>query len=284
LATFKHRFVVPCMPDVSAYAPYLDEAHAAGVFSNFGPLAVRFEAAVLARYGGASEAAVTAANATVGLSAALIAAGVRGPVLVPGFTFPASLGAVRAANLEPVVVDVDAVTWATSADLIEQALDRPAGCRDSCRTGCEGGCRADAVMLVAPFGMRTDFSEAIRVCRARGLTVVIDNAAGLGIARQPLCGDPGVYEVFSLHATKTFAVGEGGVVVCHASKDAAVRGALNFALKTNGAPDGPFWGFNGKLSELHAAAVGSSTGTHCQGARPASCGSAMPLRPASRPM
>jgi dTDP-4-amino-4,6-dideoxygalactose transaminase len=59
--------------------------------------------------------------------------------------------------------------------------------------------------------------------------------------------------VFSLHATKPFAVGEGGVIFAHRAHEAALRSALNFALNSYARPEGPAWGFNGKMSEFHAA-------------------------------
>jgi len=62
-----------------------------------------------------------------------------------------------------------------------------------------------------------------------------------------------VFEVFSMHATKPFAVGEGGVIFADRVHDAALRSALNFALNSHAAPRGPVWGFNGKMSEFHAA-------------------------------
>src|SRR5262249_56628721 len=46
---------------------------------------------------------------------------------------------------------------------------------------------------------------------------------------------------------------EGGVIFAHRSHDAALRSVLNFALGSYENPEGPHWGFNGKMSEFHAA-------------------------------
>lgn len=54
-----------------------------------------------------------------------------------------------------------------------------------------------------------------------------------------------------MHATKPFAVGEGGVVFSHREWESSLRRALNFGLPDWNTPPG--WGINGKMSELHAA-------------------------------
>src|SRR3989337_1820041 len=109
---FKHRFIEARLPPISTYIDRVQDIYESGIFSNFGPVSQLFEEKILAKYGDGRECCVAAANATAGLSAALIAARVKGSVLVPAFTFPASSGAVRAANLTPVIVDVDRTTWA----------------------------------------------------------------------------------------------------------------------------------------------------------------------------
>jgi dTDP-4-amino-4,6-dideoxygalactose transaminase len=231
---YRYRLVQPDLPPPEDYLPLLRQMHQSGWYSNFGPLATTFERGLLERFGSAGETCVTCCNATAGLSAALLASGRLGRVLIPAFTFAASLGAVRAAGMTPVVVDVDATSWVLNRELLVAALDA---------TG------ATAVMLVAPFGMRRDWRAEIEVCGSRGAAVVIDDAGGLGVPRAtPVQQD--VFEIYSMHATKPFAVGEGGAIFSHAGNDAALRGALNFALASS---EAPAWGFNGKMSELHAA-------------------------------
>jgi dTDP-4-amino-4,6-dideoxygalactose transaminase len=112
---------------------------------------------------------------------------------------------------------------------------------------------ASAVMLVAPFGIKRGWEAELAICRQRGVAVVIDNASGLGGPRPPNAFGEEVFEVFSMHATKPFAVGEGGAILAHRSHDAALRSALHFALSSHVEPGGPVWGFNGKMSEFHAA-------------------------------
>jgi dTDP-4-amino-4,6-dideoxygalactose transaminase len=235
---FRHRLVVPDLPAPSEYLPLLEEIFANGWYSNFGPLVRRFESQLLDAIGAPDESCVTCNNATAGLSAALLASGRPGPVLIPAFTFPASLGAVRAAGMAEIVVDVGMDDWALGGPLLERAL---------AETG------ASLVMLVAPFGMQRNLEATLAICQKRGATVIIDSASSLGGPRSARDRGEGVFEVFSMHATKPFAVGEGGAIFAHRMHDGALRSALNFALNSYANPAGPAWGFNGKMSEFHAA-------------------------------
>ena len=90
-------FIRPDVPPISAWVPILAEAYEAGRFSNFGPLSRRLEAALAATWGGAESACVATSSCTAALAAPLIAAGVRGRVVLPAFTFPATLTAIRMA-------------------------------------------------------------------------------------------------------------------------------------------------------------------------------------------
>jgi dTDP-4-amino-4,6-dideoxygalactose transaminase len=235
-ASYRHRLVLPDLPAPAEYLSLLEEMRANGWYSNFGPLVRRFEVGLLAHFGASDETCVTCCNATAGLSAALLATGRSGQVLLPAFTFPASLGAVRAAGMTPIVVDIDAQTWALSAPVLDRAL---------AETG------AGLVMLVTPFGIQRSWDAQLKICRKHGAAVVIDNAAGLGGPRTAESED--LFEVFSLHATKPFAVGEGGAIFAHRDYDAVLRSVVNFALGSYDKPEGPAWGFNGKMSEFHAA-------------------------------
>lgn len=235
---FRFPTVRPAVPKPEDWLPYLRESYERHWFTNFGPAATRFEAALAAQFGEADDAFVAASSATAALTACLIAEGVRGTVLLPAFTFPASVAAIRAAEATPALVDVDPVSWACDLASLERGLDR---------TG------AAAVMLVAPFGITQDFSGHVALCEARGVVVVVDNAAGLGgggRARRMLRG--AAYEVYSLHVTKPFALGEGGAIQCPKDRVDSLRSALNFGLPWSAERTGGR-GINGKMPEVSAA-------------------------------
>lgn len=234
------RFPVirPALPPVDRWAGLLAESYEAKRFSNFGPLAQRLEAALAAAWGAEVSACVLVSSGTAAITAPLVACGIRGPVLLPAFTFPATLAAVRMACAEPVLVDVCPRTWTTDAETLDAAF-------------AASGARAAVVLR--PFGLRTDLAAHARVAERHGAVLVIDDAAGLGVERAVPEADPWVYEAYSLHATKPFGIGEGGVVFAHRSVADRLRRAINFGLPN---PDGrhePTWGINGKMPEVQAA-------------------------------
>ncbi|MBT2188113.1 DegT/DnrJ/EryC1/StrS family aminotransferase [Sphingobium nicotianae] len=235
---FAIQSVVPDLPEPADYLPWLERMHQSGYYSNFGPLCREFSHRMLGEFGSDAEECVPCGSATAGLSAALVACKVERPVLIPAFTFPATLSAVRAAGLEAIVMDVASDDWVPHPDQVDEALTMSG---------------AGAIILVAPFGIRFDFSVHIDVCRRHGAIIIIDCAAGMGVPRVNFCEAADLFEVFSLHATKPFGVGEGGLVFCHSSRRDAVQSALNFALSSYQSEAGPHWGFNGKISEMHIA-------------------------------
>ena len=133
---------------------------------------------------------------------------------MPAFTFAASAGAVLS-GLVPL-----------GYGRITEDLDDRSGRVGSNLRLPEIG----AVMLVSPFGIPQDFSEHIAICERHGRAVVIDNAAGLGSTRPNRGARPNVAEVFSMHATKPFGIGEGGAVFAHPRLEEPLRAAMNFSL------------------------------------------------------
>jgi dTDP-4-amino-4,6-dideoxygalactose transaminase len=234
----KYRFplIRPVVPPVAKWAHYLEPAYRAKWFSNFGPVVGQFEIELSKRLCHADEVITTANNCTSGIAAALIARNVFGTVFVPAFTFPATVSGVIMTGAKPCVLDVERDTWCLSASLLEGALNSE---------------KCDAVVLVAPFGLRQDFAAHFEICARHGVLALIDNAAGLSTKGLPLL-DETCFEIYSLHATKPFAIGEGGAIRSRASEADALRRAINFGLKRGSVPGGG-WGINGKLPEVSAA-------------------------------
>ena len=235
-ATFRFPFIRPVVPPIAKWAGYLDPAYRTKWFSNFGPVVRQFETELSARLCHDDEVITTANSCTSGIASPLIARNISGAVLIPAFTFPATVSAVIMAGAEPRVLDVDLDTWCLSPSLLKKVL-----CSEKC----------SAVVLVAPFGLQQNFSPQIEICREHNVLVLIDNAAGLDTRARPLV-DEDCFEIYSLHATKPFAIGEGGAIRSRAGEAEALRHALNFGLEHGKAVPG-CWGINGKLPEVSAA-------------------------------
>lgn len=226
----------PRLPSADALLPYLSRIDASRVYSNFGPLVREFEARLAERLAVPSGCIATAANATLALTAALLA---QSPpagslCLMPAWTFVASpLAAIRA-GLEPYFVDVAADDWLLHADAVEARVARL-------------GRRVGAVMPVAAFGQPIAVDAWDDLQTRMGIAVVIDSAAGfdgLRVGRVP--------NVVSLHATKAPAAGEGGFV---ASLDTRLIKRLEqyTAFGFDCDREAHVRGYNAKMSEYHAA-------------------------------
>jgi len=234
----KYPFVRPDVPPPDRWTPHLDETYRKRQFTNFGPAEQALTAKFREKYLDPEMTCVLCSNATIGLTAALIALGLKGRVVVPSFTFPATLHAVLNAGCEPVLADVDPDTWELSPSAVERIL------------------RADdgivALMPVRVFGFVRDLSALRAVAAARELPIIVDAAAALGglpMGDDRLVGRHEI-EVFSLHATKSFAIGEGGALFAHGELQTPLKRALNFGIE----PDRRFgFGVNGKMSEVQAA-------------------------------
>lgn len=249
-ATVRERIplMLPSLPTADELLPYLRRIDERRWYSNFGPLASGFEARIAHSYAGAGACHVVAlSSCTAGLELALRALSLPAgaPVLVPAFTFIATASAVRCAGLAPVVADIDADTWLLTPDIARAAV-RSIGAR--------------AVIPVTTFGAEQDGEAWAAFARDTGVPVVMDAAAGFGNQR-----DPGpTCAVFSLHATKPLAAGEGGFVVTRDAHLAhAIRRLSNFGINLDRPLDGPIGsavatGTNAKLSEYHAAVAHAS--------------------------
>jgi dTDP-4-amino-4,6-dideoxygalactose transaminase len=242
------RFQAPALPPLDALAPYYRLAEEARWYANGGPCAQLLSERLAAAVGGGAEA-VLVSNATAGLLVALRAVvgeavGDRRLVVLPSFTFVATAAAVQWAGFEPLLVDVDTRTWHLDLDAVDAALEARAG-------------EVAAVLACSTFGTPPTAKEQARLdglAAAHGIGVVYDSAAAFGACddQDRPAGRSGHAEVFSFHATKPFAVGEGGCVTTAVPEIAQrLRELCNFGFDADRRVSEV--GINAKMSELHAA-------------------------------
>ncbi|MSQ70759.1 MAG: DegT/DnrJ/EryC1/StrS aminotransferase [Betaproteobacteria bacterium] len=228
--------LVPDMPTAEELLPWLRRIDASRRYTNFGPLSGELEMQLASRFDATPGCTVSVANCTLGLELTLAALGLRrgARVLMPAMTFVATATAVLRAGMCPVLADVEADSWALSPRIARAAVR---------------GKAVDCVMPVATFGCAQDAAAWDGFVGESGIPVVIDAAGAFGNQR---AGER-VHQVFSLHATKSLGIGEGGFLL---TPDAAiaecVRRLTNFGIEL---PSGivPVAGTNAKLSEYHAA-------------------------------
>jgi len=231
--------LVAQLPDTDALLPYLREIDANRWYTNFGPLVTRLEQRFAAGFAPrpAAPSAITAASGTAGLELVLGALELppNAKVLLPALTFVATATAVIRSGYRPLIGDVDASSWLLTPEIARDYAARH---------------RVDAVMPVATFGNPQDVEAWDAFVAETGIPVVIDAAGAYGNQRV----GRRCHVVFSLHATKALAAGEGGVVVTYDHALAKrVRRLSNFGIDLERGSQVFVAGENGKLSEYHAA-------------------------------
>lgn len=238
----KLPLIAPRPPRLSEMSEELRALEASGYFSNGGPIVRDFERRAVAQLLGGEGFALAVSNATLGLLLAIKEARTGRPgryALVPAFTFAATAHAAIWAGLTPILVDSDPQDWAVSAAAMEDALAR----------------HGEEVAVVVPYdtfgcGIALDYYKALS--ERHNVGVVIDAAASLGsldAAGRGFGTGSRFTCVFSMHATKTFATAEGGLIYsADPDRIQILRRMQNFGF---GAPrTATQEGINAKLPEL----------------------------------
>ena len=115
----------------------------------------------------------------------------------------------------------------------------------------------DQIAVIVPyatFGYDIDLAWYERLQQAYGVPVVVDAAASLGTLSANGEGFGTGFSgsvIYSMHATKSFATGEGGLIYsADAQRIATLRAMTNFGF---GEPrNATMMGLNGKMSEVAA--------------------------------
>ncbi len=225
----------PNMPDRAAFLRRINEVLDSGWLSNFGPMEQEFERRVAETAG--TKYCVATCNATTGLEVAIAGLGMTGDVIVPSFTFIATVHALWRQGLRPVFCDVDPETHCLDVDCVEAAITS----------------RTTGILGVHLWGNSCDSLALREVADKHGLKLMFDAAHSIG-CRSDGAGHDGIGDaaVFSFHATKCVHAFEGGAIVTNDSDlEKKLRLMVNFGFAGEDAV--AHLGTNGKMSEASAA-------------------------------
>jgi 8-amino-3,8-dideoxy-alpha-D-manno-octulosonate transaminase len=183
-------------------------------------------------------------SGTAALSIALAACGIGAgsEVIVPPFTFLATIESVLNAGAVPVFADIDD-TLCLDPAAIEAALTP----------------RTRAVIVVHMCGAMARIDEISRLCGERGLVLIEDACQALGGAfGGKALGTFGHMGCFSFDAVKTVTCGEGGAVVTsdperYRLADAYADHGHDHLGNDRGLEGHEILGANYRISELNAA-------------------------------
>lgn len=180
-------------------------------------------------------------NGTTALHLALEALGIGDgdEVIVPNFTFGASVNSIVHSGATPVLVDIDQKSWNLSLEAITNAVTP----------------KTKAIMAVHIYGNPCDMVSIMAFAKAKNLLVIEDCAEALGAKiGDRYVGSFGDAATFSFFANKIITTGEGGALLI--KNNDIYKKAL--VLRDHGmSKDKRYWhdyvGFNYRLTNIQAA-------------------------------
>jgi len=187
--------------------------------------------------------ATTVSNGTVALHLALLSLGIGGgdEVIVPTFTYIASVNSIHYTGATPVFVDCDPVSWQINPIEVEKKITN----------------KTKAIMVVHLYGQSCDMKSICDIANRRNLFVVEDCAEAFGTKfNDQHVGTFGDIATYSFFGNKTITTGEGGMVVTN--NETLYERAKH--LKSQGLADHrQYWhdtiGYNYRLTNI-ACAIG----------------------------
>ena len=180
---------------------------------------------------------ICVSSATSGLILSIKGLNLTNEVIVPSFTFTATVNSLIWNNITPVLVDCNKETFNIDVKKIEKAITE----------------KTTAIMPVYVFGNPPDIDALVRIANKYNLKLIFDSAQGLGAKYNgTFAGNFGDCEVFSLSPTKILTAVEGGIVTTNCDKLANFVHQSRDYGKNYLTNDVDFVGFNARMSEFHA--------------------------------
>ncbi len=183
--------------------------------------------------------AIVVNNGTSALIAALIAHGIcpGDEVIVPTYTFIATINAVLAVGAKPILVDCDRNTFNTTPDLVQEKITK----------------KTKAMMPVDVAGMPVDIDAFNDLAEDKRIVFIQDSAESIGARYKGRnLGSFDHTSVFSFHMAKLVATTEGGCVLTNdeeiAKKIVMVR---NHGME--GKYDHASFGLNFRITDIQSA-------------------------------
>lgn len=229
----KIHIVRPVLPEFNELTAGVTEMLETGMVTK-GKHLESFERAISQHLG--VKHAIGVSSCTLGLMLTYRGLGLSGDVVVPSFTFMATVSSLVWAGLRPVFADVDTGTTNLDPDAAEAAITP----------------QTTAIVAVHNFGNPADIAGLQAVADRHGLKLIFDAAHGFGALYQgrPV-GSQGDAQVYSLSPTKLLITGEGGIVATGDDRLADfIRKGREYG--NDGNYDSEFPGMNARMPEFNA--------------------------------
>jgi dTDP-4-amino-4,6-dideoxygalactose transaminase len=227
------QMVKPVLPDFSEVSEDIHRILSSGMVTK-GKYLEEFEN-LIATYLKVKNA-VAVSSCTSGLMLTYRGLNLSGEVVVPSFTFMATISALVWSGLNPVFADVDLATTNVDPDLAETMITP----------------NTSAIVAVHNFGNPAQIDALLDLANRHGIYLIFDAAHGFGsIYQGEPVGSQGDAQVFSLSPTKLLITGEGGIIATN-NDDLAEKIRRGREYGNNGSYDSEFAGLNARMPEINA--------------------------------
>lgn len=186
-----------------------------------------------------SKFAVATNNGTTALICSLLANGIGkdDEVIVPSFTFVATVNSIIAVGAKPILVDCDPLTFNTTPEIMNKKISK----------------KTKAIIPVDVSGMPIDIDRFKKFSNEKNLVLIEDAAEALGAKyKNKKIGSHGHTAIFSLHMAKIATSIEGGIITTN-NKEIARKAKLIRSHGDVGGYDSVNFGLNFRMSDLHAS-------------------------------
>lgn len=225
----------PALAPLERYTSILEGVWQRGVLTHNGPLVQQLERELADKLKVPSLVAVT--NGTVALQLAIRALGLKGEIITTPFTWIATVSAIIAEGCTPVFADIDPATFNLCPNSVRRKITK----------------NTVAILPVHVFSNPCDLAAFSALADAHKLKLIYDGAHAFDVCvENRSLATAGDITALSFHATKLYNTGEGGACVTLDEEiDARIRRLRFFGH--NADKDVVENGYNGKMTEIHAA-------------------------------
>ena len=225
----------PSLPPLEEYTQLLKGAWESGILTHNGPLVQQFEKSLQHTLG--VSRFITVINGTIALQMAIRALELKGDIITTPFSWVATVSAIKYEGCTPVFCDINPRTLNIDVTKIEALITKD----------------TVAIMPVHVFGTPCDVNAIEAIAKKHGLKVIYDAAHAISST----CNEESVLKygdisATSLHGTKLLNTAEGGGCITENTDLAKKLERIRF-FGHNDAKDVVEDGFNGKMTEVHAA-------------------------------
>ncbi len=226
---------MPSLAPLEEYVELLKGVWERGILTHNGPLVQQLENDLCDKLNVPNFVAVS--NGTIALQMAIKALDLKGEIITTPFTWIATVSAIKWEGCTPVFCDIDPETLNIDPEKIKALITN----------------KTVAIMPVHVFGNPCDVDAIEAIAKKHKLKVIYDAAHAIGSTfKGKSLLDYGDISATSLHATKLLNTAEGGGCI---TSDPELHDRLKRIrfFGHNDEKDIVEDGFNGKMTEVHAA-------------------------------